>query len=531
MSYRNPQGNVDRQSGQYIRQMQQEITQGVDKYAKGLAEKRKEEQEALKQQIKDNEALSLRQDEFNMQTRASIATALGEVKSKSPFMALQMREQIMSDLDEASKYIGKTNLTEEQKQMIINLKQAPDTIKKFAIDTGTFGGDLSKQLKNQGNFGGLDPTYDSKQTETFLGLTGDGSVPGQSYWKMDLSGTEGPVVMMGFKKEGEEETRWINSNQYNKLAEAGESSAVAILRDAGPDMQSMINSALMGNAEGKGKIKGEYWENQKAEKIGDVEVGGVITGERQSLTINKELLKQNIKEQVLADVNNTSVTNQNKVGWYNMFERKLKKDKAQLIPHGKLLTEEQNLELADLYADYAMEFYLPPEANIVSTIGLKDNSSGNNKKLKQQYQKETTQKLVDEVYDAVDKKDKSYFVGAKYNGEEITNVDFSDPSNIYIEFWDGNFVDEPVLDEKGKETGKFEKTKKKVLTAPINVNSGNSMANLFKQISTQRLGKNEEGIDISEAGMDFMRQKVNENKPKGNRFGGLGSTSASGSRR
>ncbi len=64
----------------------------------------------------------------------------------------------MSDLDEASKYIGKTNLTEEQKQMIINLKQAPDTIKKFAIDTGTFGGDLSKQLKNQGNFGGLDPT-------------------------------------------------------------------------------------------------------------------------------------------------------------------------------------------------------------------------------------------------------------------------------------------------------------------------------------------------------------------------------------
>ena len=284
MSYRNPQGNIDTQSGQYIRKLQQDITQGVSGYAKGLDIKRKQAQEDIKKKIKETEALGLQQDQWDMNIRSQVATAAGEVKSKSPFMSMQMREQLNERIDTVSKYIGLPNLTDAQKQEIVNIKQLPSVIKQFGINSGTYTENIRTQLQNQGSFGGIDPTYSSELTETFLGLSGDSSVEGETFWKMDTSGTEGPIVMMGFKKKGQDETRWVNSNQYNDLADSGETSAVAVIRDVSKDMQGMVNTALMGNKEGKGNIKGEYWDGQNAEKIGDVKAGGKITGERQSLT-------------------------------------------------------------------------------------------------------------------------------------------------------------------------------------------------------------------------------------------------------
>lgn len=520
MSYRNPQGNVDTQSGQYIRQMQQEITQGVDKYAKGLAIKRKEEQEALKQTIKDNQALALKQDQWDMDIRSQVATAAGEVKSKSPFMSMQMREQLNERIDTVSKYIGLPNLTDAQKQEIINIKQLPGVIKQFGVNSGTYTEDIRTQLKNQGSFGGIDPTYSSELTETFLGLSGDSSVEGETFWKMDTTGTEGPVVMIGFKKAGQNETRWVNSNQYNDLASSGETSAVAVIRDASADMQSMINTALMGNAEGKGKIKGEYWEGQEAEKIGDVKAGGKITGERQSLTVNKELLKQNIKDQVLADVNNTSVTNQNKVGWYNKFQTDLKKDKAQLIPHGELLTEEKALELADLYADYAIEYYLPPGGNIVSTVGLRDNSSSNSDARKTEASQDNAESLATDILNAVNNKDRSYFAGNTYRGKEIIDVIYDDKDQVQFILATGSTVDD----------GDGNRVREQRKSSFFDVKNANNMANLYGSFSVDRFGSDAESEAIRLYGEKFIKNKIKQDKPRGTRFGGLGSTSSSGGR-
>lgn len=520
MSYRNPQGNIDTQSGQYIRKLQQDITQGVAGYAKGLAIKRKEEQEALKQTIKDNQALALKQDQWDMDIRSQVATAAGEVKSKSPFMSMQMREQLNERIDTVSKYIGLPNLTDAQKQEIINIKQLPSVIKQFGVNSGTYTEDIRTQLKNQGSFGGIDPTYSSELTETFLGLSGDSSVEGETFWKMDTTGTEGPVVMIGFKKAGQNETRWVNSNQYNDLASSGETSAVAVIRDASADMQSMINTALMGNAEGKGNIKGEYWEGQEAEKIGDVKAGGKITGERQSLTVNKELLKQNIKDQVLADVNNTSVTNQNKVGWYNKFQTDLKKDKAQLIPHGELLTEEKALELADLYADYAIEYYLPPGGNIVSTVGLRDSSSSTSDARKTEASKGNAESLATDILNAVNKKDRSYFTGNTYRGKEIIDVEYNDKDQVQFILATGSTVE----DEDGNRVREQRKS------SFFDVKDANNMANLYGSFSVDRFGSDAESEAIRLYGEKFIKNKIKQDKPRGTRFGGLGSTSSSGGR-
>jgi len=520
MSYRNPQGNIDTQSGQYIRKLQQDITQGVAGYAKGLDIKRKEEQEALKQTIKDNQALALKQDQWDMDIRSQVATAAGEVKSKSPFMSMQMREQLNERIDTVSKYIGLPNLTDAQKQEIINIKQLPSVIKQFGVNSGTYTEDIRTQLKNQGSFGGIDPTYSSELTETFLGLSGDSSVEGETFWKMDTTGTEGPVVMIGFKKAGQNETRWVNSNQYNDLASSGETSAVAVIRDASADMQSMINTALMGNAEGKGNIKGEYWEGQEAEKIGDVKAGGKITGERQSLTVNKELLKQNIKDQVLADVNNTSVTNQNKVGWYNKFQTDLKKDKAQLIPHGELLTEEKALELADLYADYAIEYYLPPGGNIVSTVGLRDNSSSNSDARKTEASQGNAESLATDILNAVNNKDRSYFAGNTYRGKEIIDVLYDDKDQVQFILATGSTVDD----------GDGNRVREQRKSSFFDVKNANNMANLYGSFSVDRFGSDAESEAIRLYGEKFIKNKIKQDKPRGTRFGGLGSTSSSGGR-
>lgn len=520
MSYRNPQGNIDTQSGQYIRKLQQDITQGVAGYAKGLAVKKKEDQEALKQTIKDNKALALKQDQWDMDIRSQVATAAGEVKSKSPFMSMQMREQLNERIDTVSKYIGLPNLTDAQKQEIINIKQLPGVIKQFGINSGTYTEDIRTQLKNQGSFGGIDPTYSSELTETFLGLSGDSSVEGETFWKMDTTGTEGPVVMMGFKKAGQDETRWVNSNQYNDLASSGETSAVAVIRDASTDMQSMINTALMGNSEGKGRIKGEYWEGQEAKKIGDVKAGGVVTGERQSLTVNKDLLKQNIKDQVIASVNNTSLTNQQKIGWYNKFQIDLKKEDAMLLEHGQLLNEEQTLELADLYSDYAIEYYLPPGGNIVSTVGLRDTSSSTSDARKTEASKSNAESLATDILNAVNSKSKSYFAGNTYRGKEIVDVNYNDKDQVQFIFRTGKTLE----DKDGN------RTPEESQSSFFDIKNPNNMANLYGSFSVDRFGTDTESEAIRLYGEKFIKNKIKQDKPRGTRFGSFGIPSTSGGR-
>ena len=519
MSYRNPQGNIDTQSGQYIRKLQQDITQGVSGYAKGLDIKRKQAQEDIKKKIKETEALGLQQDQWDMNIRSQVATAAGEVKSKSPFMSMQMREQLNERIDTVSKYIGLPNLTDAQKQEIVNIKQLPSVIKQFGINSGTYTENIRTQLQNQGSFGGIDPTYSSELTETFLGLSGDSSVEGETFWKMDTSGTEGPIVMMGFKKKGQDETRWVNSNQYNDLADSGETSAVAVIRDVSKDMQGMVNTALMGNKEGKGNIKGEYWDGQNAEKIGDVKAGGKITGERQSLTVNKDLLKENIKDQVIASVNNTAITNQEKIGLYNKFQRDLKKEDASLLEHGQLLNEEKILELADLYSDYAIEYYLPPGGNIVSTVGLRDNSSSNSDARKTEASQGNAESLATDILNAVNNKDRSYFAGNTYRGKEIIDVLYDDKDQIQFILATGSTVDD----------GDGNRVREQRKSSFFDVKDANNMANLYGSFSVDRFGSDAESEAIRLYGEKFIKNKINEEKPKGNRFvGGFGNTSSSG---
>jgi len=509
MSYRNPQGNVDRQSGQYIRQAQKDIAGATAGFAKAYAVKQQE----IKKKIKEAEALSLRQDEWEMSMREKIATAEGEIKGSSPYMSLQMRDQINAKLDEVSKYIGLTNLSEEQKQEIVNMKTLPSVIKQFGVNSATYTENIRTQLKNQGSFGGIDPSYSSELTETFLGLSGNSSVEGETFYKMDLSGTEGPVVMIGFKKKGQDETRWVNSNQLNSLSDSGQTSAVAIIRDASSDMKAMVNNALMGNAEGKGNIKAEYWQGQKAKKIGDVTAGGKVTGERQSLTINKELLKQNIMDEALADVNNTSVTNRDKVGWFNKFQTELKGDKAVLLDHGDLVTDEQIQELAGLYADYAIEYYSPPSANVVSVARVSD-SSGTKSSKSQAENNESANKLANDIYNAAEQRNSNYFVGKSYKGKEITGAEFTSDGKLEIVYTTGRTVKEEVKNDEGK---MVEERKSETMKAVVDTKNPDSMGNLFNRFAIGEYGTDAGGEKIRDIGNPIIRGLVDKREGR-NRF-------------
>jgi hypothetical protein len=285
-------------------------------------------------------------------------------------------------------------------------------------------------------------------------------------------------------------------------------------------MQSMINTALMGNSEGKGRIKGEYWEGQEAKKIGDVKAGGVVTGERQSLTVNKDLLKQNIKDQVIASVNNTSLTNQQKIGWYNKFQIDLKKEDAMLLEHGQLLNEEQTLELADLYSDYAIEYYLPPGGNIVSTVGLRDTSSSTSDARKTEASKSNAESLATDILNAVNSKSKSYFAGNTYRGKEIVDVNYNDKDQVQFIFRTGKTLE----DKDGN------RTPEESQSSFFDIKNPNNMANLYGSFSVDRFGTDTESEAIRLYGEKFIKNKIKQDKPRGTRFGSFGIPSTSGGR-
>ena len=466
-----------------------------------------------------------------MDRRAEIGTEIAGITAKSPHMAAQMKEQLNMQLDRVSQYIGMPNLTSEQKQEIVNTKQLASTIKNFGVNLGTYSEDIRTQIQNQGKMGGQDPSFSTGLTETFLGISGASSVKGKSFYKMDNSGTEGPVVMVGFQKEGQENINWVNSNQLNELATSGSGNAIAVIPDASGEMKEMINQAMFGNPEGKGNINPRFYQDQSGERVRDIKnADGKRVGEIQSVKPNIDLLKKEISQTALAAVSNTAISNQDKVSLYNFFQAKANGNKAEFLDHEDLMSEEETTKLASMYTDYATEMYLPSNSikEQQAAITPQSNSSeGSKNKSKAQ---DRALRIYKENQEALNKKDGSKLNGVKFGKSEIIDASFQ--PREFVEY-----------DEKDKEnTGKYINKEGKagsILTFTTKKLSGNTEFTDVHEFDLSdpkdyKLFLNEQarGLFGPDETTDIMfgefAEILNNNKPKGTRFGSGGSSGFAG---
>lgn len=367
MSYRNPKQFVDNQSAANARRASDGINKGVQSFIAGYTKNKLENEKILKDTLK-----------WEMEMRNKVASAEGELGMSSPGMTMSMRSQLNESIRRAAQLRQKSILTEEEKVELQNIMQVPDTILKFANNMSVYGSNVTNQLKTQGNFGGIDPTAETGITRAMLGISGNSAIQGVSTFQLDLTNPMGPSVSVNFKEEGSNQAMTIDGFELEKRIQGNNPNLLPIIRDESSNMQKMMNTVFYGNEKGEGKIDSEFYKDQEFKVVKDVRyTDGTLKGQIREQKPNKQLIEDRSRSIIDSKINNTTVSNSDKIGWYNMFQTSLYGENAEQLEHTDLITEEQTEKLAKDYGEYALRTY-GQFATITDTVSAPPKTKNSN---------------------------------------------------------------------------------------------------------------------------------------------------------
>lgn len=205
MSYRNPTQNVDTQSGQYIRQMQQSVAGSFEKLSNKISADNKE-------RARKNE-LMIREAEKRSEAAAqSIYQAQSKNKSID-FNGLNDQIDILNSIYK----IPANERSQEDKNFIRNMQYAGTHIGDVLQNTSAGQQEyLEKRSIPMGNQGGFSSTNKPENLEALDILYGWKDSPGRKEARYDMSGADGPVMYIDvYNKDNKLVGSIINKDMSN----------------------------------------------------------------------------------------------------------------------------------------------------------------------------------------------------------------------------------------------------------------------------------------------------------------------------
>lgn len=369
MSYRNPKQFVDTQSAANARRATEGINKGIQSFVAGYTKNRLENEKILKDTL-----------QWEMEMRNKVTSAENLLGMSAPGMSMSMRTELNKSIKRAAELRQKSILTEDEKIELQNIMQVPDKIIMLAKNMGVYSSNVTDQVKNQGYFGGIDPTADTALTRAMLGLSGNSSIKGKSTFSLDLSNSSGPMLSLNFLEDGSNQATSISGFELEKRIQGNNTEILPIIRDESANMQEMMNTVFYGNSEGKGKIDPSFYENQEYKVIKDIRyTDGTLKGQIKQKLPNPEMVSQKMESIINSRINNNRVSNADKVGLFNMFQTSLYGKDAKQMEHDELISDEQLKQLAKDYGDFAVKTYgqFATMTDSVSTAPKNKNTSNN----------------------------------------------------------------------------------------------------------------------------------------------------------
>ncbi len=361
MSYRNPKQFVDTQSAANARRATQGINKGLQSFIAGYTKNKLENEKILKETL-----------QWEMDMRNKVFSAESALGMAAPGMTMAMREELMYSIKRASYLRQQPTLTDSEKIELQNVMQVPDKILSLANNMSLYGANVTNQVKEQGNMGGIDPTANTELTKAMLGLGGNSAIKGKSGFSLDLTNPAGPVATLTFQQEGSDKVMSINNVDLEARIQGKNSELLPIIKDESANMQNAVNLAYYGNEKGEGKIDSALYDGQTADVVKKITyTDGTLRSEIRETKPNEELLISRMQSNVKSYVANNNVTNAQKVGWYNMFQTKLYGEDAKQLEHGELVDEEKLNDLIKDYSKFAIRGFSPPSAIIRENVAVK----------------------------------------------------------------------------------------------------------------------------------------------------------------
>lgn len=183
MSYRNPTQNVDTQSGQYIRQMQQSVAGSFEKLSNKISADNKE-------RARKNEIMVREAEKRSEAAAQSIYQAQSKNKSID-FNGLNEQVDILNSIYK----IPANERSQEDKNFIRNMLYAGTHIGDVLQNTSAGQQQyLEKRSIPMGNQGGFSQTNKPGNLEALDILYGWKDTPGRKEARYDMSGADGPVM-------------------------------------------------------------------------------------------------------------------------------------------------------------------------------------------------------------------------------------------------------------------------------------------------------------------------------------------------
>ncbi len=208
MSYRNPEQVVDRQSGQYIRQMQQSVAGSFEKLANKISADNKE-------RARKNEIMIREAEKRSEAAAQSIYQAQSKNKSIN-FNGLNDQIDILNSIYK----IPANERSQEDKNFIRNMQYAGTHINDVLQNTSAGQQEyLEKRSIPMGNQGGFSLANKPENLEALDILYGFKDAPGRKEARYDMSGPDGPVVYIDVYNEDDKLVGSIINKDMSNIAQ------------------------------------------------------------------------------------------------------------------------------------------------------------------------------------------------------------------------------------------------------------------------------------------------------------------------
>ena len=208
MSYRNPEQVVDRQSGQYIRQMQQSVAGSFEKLANKISAENKE-------RARKNEIMIREAEKRSEAAAQSIYQAQSKNKSIN-FNGLNDQIDILNSIYK----IPANERSQEDKNFIRNMQYAGTHISDVLQNTSAGQQEyLEKRSIPMGNQGGFSLANKPENLEALDILYGFKDAPGRKEARYDMSGPDGPVVYIDVYNEDDKLVGSIINKDMSSIAQ------------------------------------------------------------------------------------------------------------------------------------------------------------------------------------------------------------------------------------------------------------------------------------------------------------------------
>jgi hypothetical protein len=208
MSYRNPEQVVDRQSGQYIRQMQQSVAGSFEKLANKISADNKE-------RARKNEIMIREAEKRSEAAAKSIYQAQSKNKSIN-FNGLNDQIDILNSIYK----IPANERSQEDKNFIRNMQYAGTHISDVLQNTSAGQQEyLEKRSIPMGNQGGFSLANKPENLEALDILYGFKDAPGRKEARYDMSGPDGPVVYIDIYNEDDKLVGSIINKDMSTIAQ------------------------------------------------------------------------------------------------------------------------------------------------------------------------------------------------------------------------------------------------------------------------------------------------------------------------